>query len=65
MPLLLQGKFTETANSSKNLGIYLDCKLSTSEHVTELCSKLSKLPGVLYHMGSFINPDMVRQLCYA
>jgi len=64
MPLLLQDKLTERANSSTNLGIYLDCKLSSSEHVTELCSKLSKLLGALYHIGSFINADMVRQLCY-
>ena len=65
VPLLPQSKLTERANSTQYLGIYLDCKISWSEHIKELCSKVSKLSGVFYHMASFKDADMVRQLYYA
>ena len=59
MPLLLQGKHIEPVYSAKYLGIYLDCKLSRSEHIKGLCIKVSKLSGVFNHITSFINTDMV------
>ena len=55
MPLLLHGKQTELVYSAKYLSIYLDCKLSESEHIKELCIKVSELSDVLHHIASFIN----------
>ena len=65
VPLLLQGKQIELVYSAKYLGIYLDCKLSLSEHVKELCIKVFKLSGVFHHIASFVNADTVKQLYYA
>ena len=64
VPLLLQAKQIELVYSAKYLGIYLDCKLSWSEHIKELCIKVSKLSGVFHYIASFIHADMVRQLYY-
>ena len=64
MPLLLHGKQIELVHSAKYLGIYLDCKLSWSEHIKELCIKVSKLSSVFHHITSFIYADMVKQLYY-
>ena len=52
VPLLLQDKQTELVKSAKYLSIYLDCKLSWSKHIKELCMKLS----IFHHISSFISP---------
>ena len=51
VPLLLQDKHIEPVYSAKYLGIYLVCKLSWSEHIKELCIKLS---GVFHHIAFFV-----------
>ena len=61
--LLLQDKQIELVYSVKYMGIYLDCKLSWSGQIKELCIKVSKLSGVFHHIA--INADRVRQLHYA
>ena len=56
--VMLQGKLIERVNSAKYLGIYLDCKLSWSEHNKDLCSELSKLSGIFYRMASSTTANM-------
>ena len=65
MLLQLQGKQIELVYSAKYLDIYLDYILSWSEFIKEFCINVSKLSGVFHHIASFINVDMIRQLCYA
>ena len=47
-PLLIGGKIISRVHSSKFLGVILDDKLSWECHISNLCSKLSKLCGIMY-----------------
>ena len=49
----------------KYLGIILDNKLNWKPHITELCKKLSRAVGLLYKIGHFCPPPVLRSLYFS
>ena len=47
------------------LGVYIDKKLSFSNHISVLCNKISRLVGLIYRISSSLSPQTLRLLYYS
>ena len=49
-------------SEAKFLGIYIDPNLTWKHHIDTLCSKISKLIGLLYKVSCFVPPYILKSL---
>ena len=52
-------------NVHKFLGVFIDDKITFSDHISKLCSKLSSGIGMLRRLKSFVPRDVLKQLYYS
>ena len=68
-PVKIGPSIISRAYNTKFLGLILDCNLTWDNHITNLCSKLSKVNGIIYQIrnklsrGALLN--IYYSLCYS
>ena len=55
--LQMGGHCIDRTKSYRYLGLLVDEKMSWSDHINELCSKLSQVAGVIFKIRKFLNPQ--------
>ena len=63
--ILLRGIVLDSVDSVKFLGITIDCKLTFSKHIEELCSRLARASGALYKLSSCAQNGVLVAVYYA
>ena len=56
----INDKIIERVKATKFVGIYINEKLSWMDHISYIRNKLSKGIAILYHVGSIINMDALK-----
>ena len=60
----INGENVEVAKSTRFLGLTVDAGLKWEEHITELCSKLSKVCYALREIKKYVNEQTLFQMYY-
>ena len=63
--IFISGCKTEQAQTTKFLGVIIDCNLTWKYHVNYVCSKISKNIGILIKSHKIFNMDTLLTLCYS
>ena len=65
LSLVLNDTVIEWKSSIRYLGVILDKKLNFSDHIDVLCTKISRLVGLMYRVSFFVPSDTLRVLYYS
>lgn len=64
-PLVFKGETIQVVNTFKYLGLLIDERLSWRPHISNLCSKLAALSGVLRKLKHFIPKHVLMNIYYS
>ena len=64
-PLMIGTHAVERVYQTKFLGIILDCKLSWEMHIDYLCSRLSKVSGIMYLTRTCLTREAMLSIYYS
>ena len=60
----INGNKVEKCSHVKYLGVFIDDKLNFKHHVDTLCTKISKMIGILSKLRHYANLDILKQVYY-
>ena len=63
-PVVLNGERIERVEHTKFLSVHIDENLNWSQHIKEVCLKLSKTCGILYKVRNQLTPDAMLSIYY-
>ena len=64
-PVFIGSDIISRVYSTKFLGLMRDCNLSWQNHVTNLCSKLSKINGIIYQVRKKLSHGALMSIYYS
>ena len=65
LTLKIGSSHVERTHVKKFLGLYIDDRLTFSEHINKICAKMSRSVGVMRRLRAFIPRAIQKQLFYA
>ena len=63
--IILDGNLLEETNSFKYLGVYVDNRLTWSDHIKVICKKIAKNIGIMSKLRHYLDLDSLRKVYFS